>query len=99
MNFKIYDEQDLEDVLVMGTHDYEMDESYLKVEGHNLVSIGLADYDDAIDNVEVKKELLEHPEHFTLDGKPITEISLRRYCVDTEENGDEVYQIIVVLFS
>ena len=99
MNFKIYDDQSLEDVLVTGTHNYEGDESYLRVEGHNLVSIGLGDYDDAIDNPELKRELFEHPDHFTLDGNPITEVSLHRYQVDTEENGDKVYQIEVVLFN
>lgn len=99
MNFKIYDDQSLEDVLVTGSHDYENDESYLKVEDHNLISIGLGEYDDAIDNPEFKKELFEHPEHFTLDGRPITEISLHRYQVDTEENGDKVYQIEVVLYN
>lgn len=99
MIFKIYDEQGLKDVLVMGSHDYENDEFYLKVEGHNLVSMGLEAYDEAIDNPELKKELLEHPERFTLDGKPITEISLHRYQVDTEENGDKVYQIEVVLYN
>ena len=99
MIFKIYDEQGLKDVLVMGSHDYENDEFYLKAEGHNLVSMGLEAYDDAIDNPELKKELLEHPERFTLDGKPITEISLHRYQVDTEENGDKVYQIEVVLYN
>lgn len=99
MNFKIYDDQSLKDVLVMGSHNYENDEFYLKVEGHNLVSISLDNYDDTIDNPELKRELFEHPEHFTLDGKPITEISLHRYQVDTEENGDEVYQIEVVLYN
>jgi len=99
MIFKIYDEQALEDVLVMGSHDYEKDEFYLKVEDHNLIGMDLVRYDDTIDNPELKKELFEHPEHFTLDGKPITEISLHRYQVDTEENGDEVYQIEVVLYN
>lgn len=99
MIFKIYDDQSLEDVLVMGSHDYEKDEFYLRVEGHNLVSMDLTRYDDAIDNPELKKELFEHPERFTLDGKPITEISLHRYQVDTEENGDEIYQIEVVLYN
>ena len=99
MIFKIYDDQSLEDVLVMGSHDYENDECYLKVEDHNLVSMDLVHYDDAIDNPELKRELFEHPEHFTLDGKPITEISLHRYQVDTEENGDKVYQIEVVLYN
>lgn len=99
MIFKIYDEQELKDVLVMGSHDYENDEFYLKVDGHNLVGMDLGAYDDAIDNPELKKELLEHPERFTLDGKPITEISLHRYQVDTEENGDKVYQIEVVLYN
>lgn len=99
MIFKIYDDQSLEDVLVVGSHDYENDACYLKVEDHNLVSMDLAHYDDAIDNPELKKELFEHPEHFTLDGKPITEISLHRYQVDTEENGDEVYQVEVVLYN
>ena len=99
MMFKIYDEQNLEDVLVVGSHNYENDEFYLKVEGHNLVSMDLMHYDDTIDNADVKKELFEHPEYFTLDGKPITEISLHRYQVDTEENGDEVYQIEVVLYN
>ena len=99
MIFKIYDDQSLEDVLVVGSHDYENDECYLKVEDHNLVSMDLAHYDDAIDNPELKKELFEHPEHFTLDGKPITEISLHRYQVDTEENGNKVYQVEVVLYN
>lgn len=99
MKLSIYDEQNLEDVLVTGTHNYEGDESYLRVDGHNLVSIGLGDYDDTIDTPELKKELLEHPERFTLDGKPITEISIHRYSVDTEDNGDIVYQIQVVLFN
>lgn len=101
MTFNIYDEQNLEDVLVTGTHNYEDDESYLRVDGHNLVSIGVDEYDDddTIDTPELKKELLEHPEHFTLDGKPITEISLHRYWMYTEENGDKVYQIQVVLFN
>lgn len=99
MNFKIYDEQNLEDVLVMGTHNYEGDESFLRVEGHNLVSIDLDDYDDAIDSIEVKKELFEHPDRFTLDGRPITEVTLHRDCIYTEENGDKVYQIAVVLFN
>lgn len=99
MTINIYDEQALEDILVTGTHNYEGDESYLRVDGHNLVSIGFGDYDDAIDNPELKKELFEHPERFTLDGNPITEISLHRFQVDTEENGDKVYQIQVVLFN
>ena len=99
MVFKIYDVQELEDVLVVGSHDYENDEFYLKVEDHNLVSMDLKHYDDAIDSPELKKELFEHPERFTLDGKPITEISLHRYQVDTEENGDEVYQVEVVLYN
>lgn len=99
MDFKIYDDQSLEDVLVTGSHDYENDEFYLKVEDHNLISIGLDEYDDAIDNPEFKRELFEHPERFTLDGKPITEITLHRYQVDTEENGDKVYQIEVVLYN
>ena len=99
MTINIYDAQNLEDVLVTGTHNYEGDESYLRVDGHNLVSIGVGDYDDTIDDPELKKELLEHPERFTLDGKPITEFSLHRYWVDTEENGDKIYQIQVVLFN
>lgn len=99
MNIKIYDEQSLEDVLITGSHDHEKDEFYLKVEGHNLVGMDLVHYDDTIDNPELKRELFEHPERFTLDGKPITEISLHRYQVDTEENGDEVYQIEAVLYN
>lgn len=99
MTINIYDEQNLEDVLVTGTHNYEEDEFYLRVEGHNLVNIGVDEYDDTIDTPELKKELLEHPERFTLDGKPITEISIHRYSVDTEDNGDIVYQIQVVLFN
>lgn len=98
MKFNIYDDMSMEDVLVTGTHDYENDESYLRVEGHDLVSIGLEDYDDSIDNADVKKELFEHPGHFTLDGKPITEISLHRYQVDTDDEGP-VYQIEVVLYN
>ena len=54
MMFKIYDEQNLEDVLVVGSHNYENDEFYLKVEGHNLVSMDLMHYDDTIDNADVK---------------------------------------------
>lgn len=99
MIFKIYDAQSLEDVLVVGSHNYENDEFYLRVEGHNLVGMDLKHYDDTIDSPELKRELFEHPERFTLDGKPITEISLHRYQVDTEENGDEVYQIEVVLYN
>lgn len=99
MIFKIYDDQSLEDVLVMGSHNYENDEAYLKVDGHNLICVDLEHYDDAINDPELKRELFEHPEHFTLDGRPITEISLHRYQVDTEENGDEVYQIEVVLYN
>ena len=98
IKFNIYDVMSMEDVLVTGTHGHEDDKSYLRVVGHNLVSIGLADYDDNIDNADVKRELFEHPERFTLDGKPITEISLHRYQVDTDDDGP-VYQIEVVLYS
>lgn len=98
MKFNIYDDMSMEDVLVTGTHDYDNDTSYLRVEGHNLVTIGLKDYDDNIDSADIKRELLEHPERFTLDGKPITEISLHRYQVDMDDDGP-VYQIEVVLYN
>ena len=97
MTVKIYDALKLEDVLIMGTHNYHGSTSYLRVKGHDLVFIGLDDYDDTIDDPELKRELLEHPDHFTLEGKPITEVSIHRFLVDVEENGDEVFQIEVIL--
>jgi hypothetical protein len=99
--FFFSEKEDREDVLITGTHDYQGDELYLQVEEgkHNLVTLSTAEYDDTLDRDDIKKDILEHPEKWTLDGKPIEEINFHRYICDEEEDGTAVFQIEVVLYN
>lgn len=101
VHFYFSEQADREDVLIVGTHDYDEDEAFLKVEKEkrNLVSLSMPMYDDTIDADDIKRDILENPEEWTLDGKPIEEINFHRWVCDTEEDGTPVYQIEVVLYN
>lgn len=101
VHFYFSEQADREDVLIVGTHDYDEDEAFLKVEKekHNLVSLSMPMYDDTIDEDDIKRDILEQPEKWTLDDKPIKEINFHRWVCDTKEDGTPVYQIEVVLYN
>lgn len=101
VHFYFSEQTDRENVLIMGTHDYNEDEIFLKVEKEkrNLVSLPMPMYDETIDAIDIKRDILEHPKKWTLDGKPIKDINFHRWVVDTEEDGTPVYQTEVILYN